>query len=130
MNTDLKRFITKTIGISAAIALIGWIVFSLIVPEYYIPILPLALIFFLLVTILIHAYLLKMAKKKFAKFTRSNMLVTIFKLAIYSIFAVLYMILDAENALVFVICLMVIYIVFTFLEVVELTRASKRNDKK
>ena len=129
MNTDLKRFIAKVVGIAVLIAFIGWIVFSLFAPEYFLPVLPIALIFFLLVTILIHAYQLKMAKKDIAKFTRSNMLITFFKLIIYSIFGIIYIALDSENAVVFVICLMLLYIVFSSVEVVELTKVSKRGKK-
>ena len=126
MNTDLKRFIVKVVGIALVLAFIGWIVFSLFPPEYYLPIFPIALVFFLLVTILIHAYQLRMAKKDIAKFTRSSMLVTFFKLTIYSIFGVIYIALDSENAAAFVICLMLLYIIFSFVEVIELTRVSKR----
>ncbi|HKI88245.1 MAG TPA: hypothetical protein VKA38_04400 [Draconibacterium sp.] len=130
MNTDLKQFIAKTVGISAAIALVGWIVFSLFVPQYYLPVLPFALAFFLLFTILIHAYQLKMAKKDLGKFTRSSMLVTFLKLTIYSIFGVVYIASDSENAITFIICLMLLYIIFSFIEVVELTRVSKKIKNK
>lgn len=126
MNTNLKRFIAKTTGISILIALIGWLVFSLFLPQYYLPILPYTLLFFLVVTNLVHAYQLKLAKKDLAKFTRNNMLITFFKLIIYSIFAIIYIALDSGNAVVFVICLMLLYLIFSFVEVVELTRISNK----
>lgn len=125
MNTDLKRFIVKIIGVSLAIALIGWLVFSLFLPKYYIPILPFMLTFFLSVNLLVHLFQVRQAKKDLAKFTRSNMLVTFFKLVLYSVFAFVYIANDTENALVFVICLMILYIIFTFIEVTELTRITK-----
>lgn len=126
MNTNLKRFIVKTTGISVLIALIGWLVFSLFLPRYYLPILPYTLLFFLVVTVLVHAFQLKLLKKDLAKFTRNNMLITFFKLIIYSIFAIVYIAVDSENALVFVICLMLLYLIYSFIEVVELTRISNK----
>lgn len=126
MNTNLKRFIVKTIGISVLIALIGWLVFSLFLPQYYLPILPYTLLFFLVVTILVHVYQLELAKKDLAKFTRNNMLITFFKLIIYSLFTIIYIALDSENALVFVICVMLLYIIYSFVEVAELTRISNK----
>jgi len=123
---DFKRFIIKILGASTAIALTGWLVFSLFIPEYYLPILPFLLGFFLIVTILVHAYQLKLAKKDIAKFARNNMLLTFFKLVLYSVFAFVYIAKDSDNALVFVICLMVLYLSFTVLEVSELTRIAKR----
>jgi MFS superfamily sulfate permease-like transporter len=125
MNTALKRFIAKTVVISAGIALVGWLVFTLLIPQYYLPVFPLALIFFLIVTILVHAYQLKLAKTNMAKFTRSTMLVTFFKLVIYSVFAAVYIATNAENAIPFVIGLMLLYLVFSFVEVTEITKITK-----
>ncbi len=122
----MKQFIAKILGVSVALIITGWIVFSLIIPEYYIPVLPYMLLFFLVVTIIVHAWQLKMAKKDIAKFTRSNMLVVFFKLVIYSVFAVVFIAIDRENAMVFVICLMIIYLIFTFVEVSDLSRNTKK----
>jgi hypothetical protein len=129
MNTDLKRFIAKTVVLSAFIALIGWLAFSLFIPQYYLPIFPYLLIFFLVVAISVHAYQLMLARKDMAKFTRSNMLVTFIKLVIYSIFAIIYIANDSENALAFVVALFLLYLIFSFVEVAEITRISKRNTK-
>ena len=122
----MKQFILKILGISIILAFVGWLVFALFIPEYYLSALPFTLLFFLVVTILVHAWQLKMAKKDVAKFTRSNMLLTFFKLVIYSVFAIIFIAADRENALVFVICLMIIYLVYTILEVSELSRISRK----
>lgn len=126
MTRDLKRFIAKTVVLSVAIVIIGWLAFSLFIPQYYLPVFPYALAFFLIVTIAVHAYQLKLAKTDMAKFTRNNMLVTFFKLVIYSIFAVVYIANDSENAFVFVIALFFLYLVFSFVEISEISRVSKR----
>jgi len=121
----MKTFIIKLTAITIGIVLIGWLVFSLFLPEYYLSVFPLLLLFVYLITIAIHAYQLKLAKKDMGKFTRSTMLITFFKLIVYSIFAVIYIALNTENAIPFVICLMIVYLVFTFVEVAEITRISK-----
>ena len=126
----MKAFIVKLTGITLTIALIGWLVFSLAFPEYYLPVLPFLLLFFYLATMGIHAYQLKMAKKDIGKFTRSNMLVTFFKLVLYSIVAVVYIAIDKENAIPFVVCLMLLYLIYTFFEVTEITKITKFTDKK
>lgn len=125
----MKQFIAKLTAITSITALIGWLVFSFIVPQYYIPVLPWLLLFFFVFTLIIHAYQLNLSKKDFGKFSRSNMLVTFLKLVIYSVFAVVYIANDRENALTFVIALFLIYMVFTFIEVSEITRISKNNKK-
>ncbi len=122
----MKQFLLKIIGISVILALSGWLVFTFFIPEYYIQILPFMLLFFLIVTILVHAWQVKMAKKDIAKFTRSNMVLTFVKLIIYSIFAIAYIAVKPENALIFVIILFLLYLVFTFFEVVELNKISSK----
>ncbi len=125
----MKQFIAKILGVSAVLVLLASLVFSFFIPQYYLPVLPYMLLFFLAVTISVHAWQLRMARKDIGKFTRSNMLITFFKLVIYSVFAVIYIAFDKENALVFVICLMIVYLVFSFLEVSDLTRTSKNKQK-
>lgn len=122
----MKNFILKILGVTAILALAGWLVFTLFIPEYYLPVLPYALLFFMVVTVLIHAWQLNMARKDVAKFTRFSMLVTFFKLVIYSVFAVVYIANNPENAIPFVISLMVLYLVYTFFEVLELTKVSQK----
>jgi len=124
----MKRFIINIAGISVVLTLIGWLIFSRFIPQYYLPVLPFLLLFFVATSVLIHAYQLKLAKKDFAKFTRSNMLITFFKLVLYSAVAVIYMVADKENARVFVICFMVLYLIFTVFEVFSLIKIP--NSKK
>uniref|UniRef100_UPI003217DD02 hypothetical protein n=1 Tax=uncultured Draconibacterium sp. TaxID=1573823 RepID=UPI003217DD02 len=121
----MKSFIVKLTGITLAIALIGWLVFTLALPEYYLPVLPYLLLFFYLITIGIHAYQMNLAKKDIGKFARSNMLITFFKLIIYSVVAVIYIALDSGNAIPFVACLMLLYLIYTFIEVSEISKISR-----
>lgn len=121
----MKSFIIKLTAITLGIALIGWLVFSIFLSEYYLPVLPFLLLFFFVTTILIHAYQLSLAKKDIGKFARSNMLITFFKLIIYSIVAVIYIAVDAKNAIPFVVCLMLLYLIFTFIEVSDSSKISR-----
>ena len=125
----MKSFIIKLLIVTLVIAIIGWIVFSLFFTEYYLPVLPFLLLFFFTITLLIHAYQLKLSKKDIGKFARSNMLITFFKLILYSVVAVIYIAIDSENAVSFVICLMLLYLIYNFIEVAEITRISKNEQK-
>jgi hypothetical protein len=125
----MKSFIIKLLTVTLVIAIIGWIVFSLFFTEYYLPVLPFLLLFFFTITLLIHAYQLKLSKKDIGKFARSSMLITFFKLILYSVVAVIYIAIDSENAVPFVICLMLLYLIYNFIEVAEITRISKNEQK-
>ncbi len=126
----MKRFILNIASISVVLTLIGWLVFTQFFPQYYLPVLPLLLLFFALTSVSIHAYQLKLARKDMTKFTLRNMLVTVFKLFLYTAVAVVYIAVDKKNAKVFVICFMVFYFVFTVFEVVSLIRVTTNKQKK
>ena len=126
----MKSFIVKLTVLTLAIALLGWLVFSLFLTKYYLPIFPFLLVFFYVVTLVIHLYQLSLAKKDLGKFTRSNMIVTFVKLMLYSVLAVVFIVLDKANAIPFVVCLMIFYLVYTFFEVSELTKISKPDKKR
>lgn len=123
----MKQFIIKLAGVSVAIVLIAGVVFLWFLPQYYLPVLPFLLLFFISVTISIHAWQLQMAKKDIGKFARSNMLITFFRLVLYSIIAIAYIAYDSANAIVFVICLMLLYLVFSFVEVSSSIQILKSN---
>lgn len=129
----MKNFIIKIALISAALAIIGWLVFSQFIPQFYIPVLPFLLLFFIVVSIAVHAFQLQQAKKDMAKFARNNMLITFFKLIFYLIVAITYFAVDTKNAMVFVICFMLLYIIFTVIEVTSLlkeTAGSKNKEQR
>ena len=86
--------------------------------------------FFFVVTILIHWVQLKLTEKSIAKFARIHMLITFFKLVLYSVVAIIYIAIDSANALPFVICLMLLYLTYTFFEVVETTRISRSDQER
>lgn len=122
----MKKFTLKILGVAFVLALLGGAIFSLFLSRYYLPVLPFLLLFFVIVTLLIHAYQLNLAKKDIASFARNNMLITFGKLVLYSVVAVTYIAIDSTNALVFVICIMLIYLIFTFIEVSDLSGTVKK----
>lgn len=126
----MKQFFINISLITILLAFIGWLVFSQFVPQYYLPVFPFLLLFFAVSSALIYAYQFQLAKKSVAKFTRSTMLITFFKLFLYSAVAVIYIAFDTENAKVFVIVLMLLYVVFTAFEVTSTLRITTKNNKK
>lgn len=129
MSRELKQFVIKTSVASLILIALGWIVFNFFVPGKYLFILPWMLAFFFLVTLATYTIQLRMARKDIRRFTNTSMIVSFLRLVLYSAFAFIYLAGDSENAAVFIVCLVVFYLVFTFLEVSDLTRISKRLKK-
>lgn len=126
----MKKFIINITIITAALILVGWLIFTQFIPQYYLPVFPFLLLFFAVMSVLIHAYQLQVAKKDMAKFTRSNMLTTFFKLFLYSAVAIIYIAADKVNAKVFVICFVLLYLIFTIFEVTSLASITSKNNWK
>lgn len=118
----MKRFITNLILISVVLVLTGWLIFSQFIPQYYLPVFPFILIFFVVSSAAIYAYQLQLAKKDMAKFTRSNMIITFLKLFLYSAAAIVYIAVDTKNAKIFVIFFVLLYVIFTVFEVLSLLK--------
>jgi hypothetical protein len=116
----MKRFIINIAVISVVLAVTGWLIFSQFIPQYYLPVFPFLLLFFVATSVSVHAYQLKLAKGDIARFTRSNMIITFLKLVLYSSVAIIYMAADRENAKAFVICFLSLYLIFTIFEVLSL----------
>lgn len=126
----MKKFIINIVLISVVLALTGWLIFSQFIPQYYLPVFPFIIVFFAVTSVAIHAYQLQLAKKDMAKFTRSNMIVTFLKLFLYSAVAIIYIAVDSQNARVFVINFVLLYIVYTVFEVLSLLKITVNTGKK
>lgn len=127
MSRELIRFIVKILVAALLLAATGWIVFTFYYPEKYLPILPWMLAFFTVFTILIHSWQLHLAKKKFALYVRSSMIVSLLRLVLYSGFAIVFLMTHSENIAVFVVCIAVVYLIYTFLEVSDIQRITQQN---
>ena len=126
----MKKFVVNIILISVILLIIGWVIFSMVIPQYYLPVLPFILMFFVVSSVAIHAYQLQLSKKDTAKFTRSNMIITFLKLFLYSAVAIIYIAVDTQNAKIFVSCFILLYVIFSVFEVLSLMKIPVNNIKK
>jgi hypothetical protein len=129
MSTGIKKFSFKILTATIVLAALGALVFYFFIPQHYVSVLPFLLLFFAVVTFLIHKWQLNVAKKDVAKVTRSSMIATMLRLFLYSAVAIVYIAIDSDNALVFIICLMIFYVVYTYIEIVDLTQLLRKRKK-
>jgi uncharacterized membrane protein YfcA len=129
MSSGIKKFFYKILTATIALAALGALVFYFFIPQHFAPVLPFLLLFFAVVTFLIHRWQLNVATKDMAKVTRSSMIATMLRLFLYSAVAIVYIAIESDNALVFVICLMIFYVVYTYIEIVDLTQLLRKRKK-
>jgi hypothetical protein len=125
----MKKYIQNLLILISVVSIIAWLFFSKIIPQYYLPVFPFIILFFALVSALIHAYQARLATKNTGKFTRSIMVITLLKLFIYSAVAILYIAVDKVNAKIFIVEFMSLYLVFTFFEVFSLLNITSNSKK-
>jgi|LSQX01.3.fsa_nt_gb hypothetical protein len=128
MNREFLLFLLRITLATIILAGLGWILFIRVVPEMYLQILPWMLLFFFAITLL--TYMLQhAARKNMRRFTHISMIVSMLRLILYSSFAFIYLYKKPENAVVFIACLAVCYIVYTLTEVCCLSK-TKENRKE
>jgi tryptophan-rich sensory protein len=125
MSREFSKFITKILIAAVVLAIAGWIIFSFLVPRHYIPVLPWMLLFFAIVTVITYGYQLRLAKKSMNRFAQYSMVMSMLRLALYSLFAIIYLAKNSEHAAVFVVSLVTVYIVFTIIEVADISRITR-----
>ena len=122
----LKNFIIRILSFSLIIAAIAFAVFRFLIPQFYLPIFPFVLLFFIAVTIGTHAILTKAGKRPIRQFSTFYMGSVTAKLFIYLIFLVVYVLTHKEHAVPFILTFFVLYVLFTFFETYSLLNSLNR----
>ena len=113
MQNHLKKFLLKSAIFSGIILIIGAIIFTLVLKEYYLPIFPVVLVYFIFVTFIVHMILLKANTKRTAQFVPYFMLSMFIKLMLHLMFIVIYVVIDKQNAVPFLITFLICYFLFS-----------------
>jgi hypothetical protein len=125
----MKAFLIKSTILSFIIFLIGTILYSTLLSPYYLSVLPFIVLFFFVVTNLVHAYLLKISVKSGAKFTSQYMAVSFIKMFFYLAVAIVFVLFNKEVAKPFLLNFLLLYILYTFIEVYEFSKLVRQRGK-
>jgi hypothetical protein len=120
MNNHLKKFIKRGIIIFLILFITGFFLFITILKEYFSFSFPVLLLVIFLITILFHRYLIRSVGESNRKFPAKFLGATGIKMGLYMILIIIYVILDRENAVPFLLVFMIVYLIFTIFEVVSI----------
>jgi len=114
----LKKFVFREIVFAAILGAIACVLFQTILKEFYLPVfwILFAVIFFL--TAFFHFSILQAGNKELSKFSSKFMMFAGFKMIIYLFIIVFYAFSFPENAKIFLISFFILYLFFTFFEVI------------
>ncbi len=116
----LKKYIINILAFSLIISIIALAVFYFWLPQFYLPVFPFLILFFVMVTIGVHLFLTKAGKRTIRQFSTFYMGSVTAKLFIYLIFLVAYALTHKEQAISFILTFFILYVLFTFFETYSL----------
>ena len=130
MNNDISRFLIRISIFTVIIAAVSVAVFYYIFPQYFSTYFLLAILFFFVVTVVFHSITLKASKLRIAQFSNYFMLSSTAKLFIYIILLTIYIFLNKGHAIPFVMFFLILYVFFTFFEVISTSQHLKKINPK
>lgn len=122
----MKSFAIKSLLLAIVVLAFGALLYLTALRAFYIPVLPVLLVFFLIVTNLVHLYLLRIAGKSGTKFMARFMAASFIKMFFYLAVAVIWVTFNRESAGIFLMNFLFLYVVFTVFEVTELRKVVKQ----
>ena len=116
----MLKYITRLLIFAAVLSLVVYGLFTSVLEQFYLPVFPYLIAFFVSISVLVHFILLKASNYRIAKFSTFFMGSVTLKLFMYIIFLVVYVLFDKENAVPFLITFFVFYLAFTVFETISL----------
>jgi len=122
----MKSFLLKSTVLTIIVFIVGIILYSTVFKSYFLTVLPFTLLLFYLATNLVHAYLLRIAGKSGSGFVSKYMAVSFMKMFFYLAVAIVYVIFNRENAKVFFVNILLLYVVYSSFEVIEFLKVVRQ----
>lgn len=119
---SIKKIFIRIFLFSCVILIIAYSLFFTLLKPFYLQVFPFLILFFIISTLSIHAILLKTGSGRPARFSAFFMGSITLKLFLYSIFMIIYILADKENAVVFLITFFILYLFYTVFETYTLLK--------
>ena len=126
MITPSGKFLLKISAFTLIIIFISIALFTTILKTYYFKAFSLQVVLIATVTTIGHLWIAKAVKKNIRKFATAYMASVTLKLVVYLIYLLVSLLIDHTQALQFALTFLVLYLVFTIFEVVEVLRFLKK----
>lgn len=126
MSTDFLGFVKKSTIASIVLFIIGLVVFKFIIPDLYQTMFPFLLLFFYLLSLILQYFLHKIAKMNMLRFSSRFMAITMSKLIVLIILALVYILLNKAGAVTFIVVFFLLYVIFTALETQDIMKVNAK----
>lgn len=127
MNPVKRIFLKKVLLFCLVLIGLSLILFCSILKDYYLKIFPLQFALITLVTVFSHLKLVDAFQLNARKFNTTFLTIMSIKLFIYLIFLLICLLIDHTRAIDFVVTFLILYLLFTIFEVLEISNFLKKN---
>jgi hypothetical protein len=117
MKNNFFKFIKGLTIYTLIIMGVGVFLFLTVFKSYFLIILPFVLLFYYVSTLVLHKFMLQISQKDISRFSFKFMMLSLIKMFIYIIFGVLYIVIDEENAVIFLVVYLILYVAYAVYEV-------------
>lgn len=117
-----KRFFIRELVFTILVAGISFVLFTWILPQYYLSVFWTLLAGIAIITGLVHFSNLRFGQKEFSKFSSRFVMMTGMKMIIYLFILIFYVFSYPENAKVFLIYFIILYLLYTAFEVISIIK--------
>lgn len=127
MKESLRGFAFNLFMVALFLTATGYGLFYLLIPNIYYPLFPVVPFFVFTVTLLVHIYLVRASKNDPRRFTARYIGAMGLKILIYIVFLAVFLALDPQSAIPFLLSFLVSYATFTIIEIIAIYRYQKRS---
>ena len=127
MNTERQIFLKKIFYLCLSISGMAILLYQSVLKGYYLSIFPLQFAVVILVTVISHLRLMTSVEQNARRFSTTFLSVMSAKLFIYLFFILICLLVDRSNAINFVVTFLLLYLIFTIFEVIEISNFFKKN---
>ena len=127
MNTERQIFLKKIFYLCLSISGMAILLYQSVLKGYYLSIFPLQFAVVILVTVISHLRLMTSVEQNARRFSTTFLSVMSAKLFIYLFFILICLLVDRSNAINFVVTFLLMYLIFTIFEVIEISNYFKKN---
>ncbi len=121
------KFAITLLFIALVLTALGYGLFLFLIPQYYFPYFPVIPGFLLVVTFLVHVYLIRSSENNPRKFTAKYLGAMGLKMFIYLVFLVIFLFIDTVHTIPFLVSFLVTYAAFTMYEVISILNFLKKD---
>lgn len=126
MNTVFFSFYKKSTLVTLILFILGLAIFSSVARKFYDPFFPFLLLFFYLLSIGIQYFLYRIVKMNMLKFSSRFMAVTMSKMILLMALALVYILLNKEDAIAFIVVFFLLYVIYTAVEVHDIMKQTTK----